>query len=299
MEFGKVQNINKVDFTLPADHSGIKKILGGKRFLKPEIFVGLPEWVNEGFPGKIYPTNIQSKDYVKYYGRQFNSVELNATLYRIPDLSTVKRWLDAVPENFKFCPKIHQSISHSEDISQCKELIYEFHKTVLHFENKLGTCFLQLPPTFGATRLNQLLDFLDACPIRDLAIELRHENWFSKTESLDILCNYMYKNNLSLVLTDVAGRRDVSHQRLTNKTAFIRFVANNIFVSDYKRMDDWIEKINRWLELGLERLYFFIHAPDKSMCPELSLYFIHNLNKISGTKVVPPKICESNPPELF
>jgi uncharacterized protein YecE (DUF72 family) len=299
MEFGKVQDISHVDFSLAADHPGIKKILGGKRTQKPEIFVGLPEWVNEGFLGKIYPLNAQSKDFVKYYGKQFNSVELNATLYRIPELSTVKRWRDAVPENFRFCPKIHQSISHSEDISQCKNLIKQFHETVLNFENKLGTCFLQLPPVFGSSRLDQLLDFLDHCPIRDLAIELRHESWFGKTEALDLLCNYMYKNNLSLVLTDVAGRRDVSHQRLTNKTAFIRFVANNVLSSDYKRMDDWLEKINKWLKSGLERLYFFIHAPDKSMCPELSIYFINHLNKIAGIKVTPPMINENRSPELF
>jgi hypothetical protein len=138
MEFGKVQNINYVDFSLAADHSGIKKILGGQPSSELAIFVGLPEWVNEGFPGKIYPMNVQSKDYVKYYGKQFNSVELNATLYRIPEPSTIKRWRDAVGENFKFCPKIHQSISHSEDISQCKELIHEFHDITLHFGNKLG-----------------------------------------------------------------------------------------------------------------------------------------------------------------
>lgn len=299
MEFGKVQDISQIDFSLKADHPGVKKILGGKPFPKPEIFVGLPEWTNEGFPGKIYPANAKSKDFVKYYGKQFNSIELNATLYRIPELSTIKRWRNAVPDNFKFCPKIHQSISHSEDISQCKKLVQEFYETVLHFENKLGTCFLQLPPVFGSSRLDQLLDFLDDCPIRDLAVELRHENWFSKTEALDVLCNYMYKNNLSLVLTDVAGRRDVSHQRLTNKTAFIRFVANNIFDSDFKRMDDWIEKIKRWLESGLERLYFFIHAPDKSKCPELSIYFISQLNKITGTKVVPPVIYENRSPGLF
>lgn len=299
MEFGKVSDISAVDFSLKADHPGIKKILGGKRYSNPELFVGLPEWANEGFPGKIYPTNARSKDFVKYYGRQFNSVELNATLYRIPELSTIERWREAVPENFRFCPKIHQSISHSEDISQCKQLIQEFYQTVLHFETNLGTCFLQLPPVFSTSRLDQLLEFLDHCPIRDLAIELRHESWFSKTDALDVLCNYMYKNNLAIVLTDVAGRRDVSHQRLTNKTAFIRFVANNVLPSDFKRMDAWIEKINNWLEMGLERLYFFLHAPDKSKCPELSIYFIDGLNRMAGTKVVRPVIQENRSPELF
>ncbi len=299
MEFGRLENIEQVDFSLAADHRSIKKILGQKRSEHINVYVGCPEWVNEGFIGKIYPSNAKPKDFVKYYGAQFNSVELNATLYRVPDVSTIKRWRNAVPGKFKFCPKLHQSISHSEDISKCKTLIKEFHEAVSYFENTLGTCFLQLPPNFSTARLDLLLDFLDTNPIRDLAVELRHESWFSRTEILDLLCNYLYKNNYSLALTDVAGRRDVSHQRLTNKTAFIRFVANNKLPSDFKRMDDWVEKINAWLELGLERLYFFIHAPDKSMCPELSTYFISELNKRSGLKVAPPVIYSNKPPELF
>jgi uncharacterized protein YecE (DUF72 family) len=299
MEFGRLKNIDHVDFSFPADHKGVKKVLGGQPAKTVEVYVGCPVWAHEGLAGKIYPPKSQSKDYLKHYSRQFNSIELNATLYQVPSPVTVTRWTDSVNDHFKFCPKIHESISHSEDISKCRSLIHHLHEIYAGFGKKLGTCLLQLPPNFNPAKLDLLLDFLDHCPVRDLAIELRHEGWFGKTEALDTLSNYLYKNNFCLCITDVAGRRDVLHMRLANKTAFIRFTANNLHPTDFRRLDDWINRIIIWIGQGLEKIYFFVHTPDKSLCPELAIYFIENLNKKTGLNIVPPAINKNNSLGLF
>ncbi len=291
MKFGRLENIESIDFSLPPDHPGIKKILGGKRFENIGTYVGSVVWADENLVKKIYPERAGSKNYVKYYGKQFNTIELNATHYRVPDKETVKRWSDAVPEGFKFCPKVHESISHTQNITQSIELAQNFNDTIQAFGNKLGTSFLQLPPTFNTKGLNYLLEFLDVNPIRKLAIELRHESWFEEgNEELKTLCNYLYKNNISLVITDVAGRRDVLHQRLTNKTAFIRFVANDLHATDYTRMNEWVQRLNEWIQQGLEEFYFFMHSPDKGLTADLAVYFINRLNKVVGLKMKAPKI---------
>lgn len=297
MKFGRLEDINAVDFSFPSPHAGTAKILGGSKSNHLQVYVGAPVWNDPGFPGKIYPPKARDKDFVKYYGRQFNTIELNATHYRVPDEATVKRWADAVPVGFKFCPKIHQGISHSPDISRCIPEINHFHKVVSGFGEKLGCCFLQLPPAYEARHLNILLEFLDHCPIRDMAIEVRHESWFTDTAALNYLCNYLYKNNLSLNITDVAGRRDVLHQRLTNKTAFIRFVGNDLHPSDFKRLDDWVERLTLWIQTGLEQLYFFIHTPDKSLVPEMAIHFISRLNKANALHLSPPVIRKIMPGE--
>jgi uncharacterized protein YecE (DUF72 family) len=291
MEFGRLQNIESIDFSLPPDHPGIKKILGGKRSDVIGAYVGSVVWADESLAKKIYPERAGSKNYVKYYGKQFNTIELNATHYRVPDKETVKRWAEAVPEGFKFCPKVHESISHTQNITQSVEQAQYFNDTIQAFGNKLGTSFLQLPPTFNTKGLHYLLDFLDVNPIRKLAIELRHESWFEEgNEELKILCNYLYKNNIALVITDVAGRRDVLHQRLTNKTAFIRFVANDLHATDYIRMNEWVQRISGWIQQGLEEFYFFMHSPDKGLTADLAVYFINRLNKVVGLKMKVPKI---------
>lgn len=279
-----------VDFSLPADHPGLQKILGGERSKNLRVYAGCPEWVNDGFPGKIYPLNAQPKDYVKYYAQQFNSIELNASHYRVPDAKTVKRWTGVVPDGFKFCPKIHQDISHAPDISRSGELIHAFQESISHFGDHLGTCFMQMPPHFATASFESLIKFLGFCPVRNLSLELRHASWFSETEALNALCNYLYRNSLGLVITDVAGRRDVLHMRLTNRTAFIRFVANNLHATDFMRLDDWIRRLTDWIEMGLETLYFFIHTPDKGLCPELADYFIRRLNVAAGLDLKAPVI---------
>lgn len=300
MQFGRVADINSVDFTFPVSHPGTEKILGGTKSETVSVFVGAPVWSDPGFPGKIYPAGAREKDFVKYYGRQFNCIELNATHYRVPEPVTIQRWADAVPAGFKFCPKIHQSISHHSDISRCVSEMYAFHERVLELGEKLGPCFIQLPPGFGTNSLQRLIAFLDQSAVRDMAIELRHESWFTDTAALNSLCNYLYKNKFTLCITDVAGRRDVLHQRLTNKTAFVRFVANDLHPNDLKRMDDWVARLSLWIEKGLERLYFFIHTPDKSFTPELAIYFIKHLNAATGLNVVPPQIIGALPDsELF
>jgi uncharacterized protein YecE (DUF72 family) len=293
MKFGKIENIDHVDFTFPPSHPGTEKILGGVKNKTFHVHIGAAVWNDPGFPGKIYPPRTKDKDFLKFYGKQFNCIELNATHYRIPDPNTVKRWREMVPEGFKFCPKIHQSISHSSDINHRIGEVNAFYESILHFKNKLGSCFLQLPPTFESKHLELLIEFLDNSPIHDLAVELRHQSWFTDTKALNYLCNYLFKHDLSLNITDVAGRRDVLHQRLTNKTAFVRFVANDLHPSDFLRLDDWVQRLTTWIVHGLEQIYFLIHTSDKSLTPELAIYFINRLNKANHLALQPPKIIEN------
>jgi uncharacterized protein YecE (DUF72 family) len=91
------------------------------------------------------------------------------------------------------------------------------------------------------------------------------------------------------VLTDVAGRRDVLHMRLTSPSAMIRFVGNSLHPTDYTRIDDWVERLKMWFDSGLKQLYFFVHEPDNITSPELATYFINQLNKACGFNVKPPK----------
>ncbi len=301
MDFGKLGNIEGVDFTLPPDHAGVGKVLGGTKAAHVKVYVGAPVWADEGFVGKIYPAKAKSKDYVKYYGAQFNSIELNSSHYRVPDEDTIHKWTGMVPGGFRFSPKIHQGISHAPALIPVIPQMTDLLKQLALFREHLGMSFMQLPPHFGTSRLDELLTFLDAVMARHMALELRHESWFKDCDEMKHLCNYLYKNKLCLNITDVAGRRDVLHQRLTCKTAFIRFTANDLHPTDFTRMDAWVQRLATWIELGLEELYFFIHTPTKGLTPELAIYFIREFNKRTGLKLEAPKLLatQQEPGTLF
>lgn len=290
MDFGRTKELDSVKYTLPQNHMGIEKVLGTVKCVNPKIYIGGVLWSDESFVGTIYPHRARAINYSKYYTRQFNTIELNSTHYRIPEIQKIQKWYEESPHDFRFCPKIPQDISHSRNLAETIDYLNEFNNVIKAFQHKLGMCFLQLPPHFAPNRLNELLSFLDQCSIRNLAIELRHPEWFTEKLALNVLSNYLYKNNMTLVLTDTPMRRDVLHMRLTNKTAFIRFNANDKHESDYKRINEWIERLYEWMQLGLETIYLFIHTPTQVNMPELVTYFIQQLKKECGISLTPPKI---------
>jgi hypothetical protein len=90
---------------------------------------------------------------------------------------------------------------------------------------------------------------------------------------------------IATVITDVAGRRDVLHQRLTSTTAFIRFNGYGLHPTDYTRIDAWVKCLNRWMDQGLQTVYFFIHQQNINHAPVLVNYLIDKLKQESGIEL--------------
>jgi uncharacterized protein YecE (DUF72 family) len=289
MDFGKLPNIDEINFSLPADHAGVNKVLGGERSADLKVYVGAPVWNDPGYIGTLYPSSAKTSSYLKYYARQFNCIELNATHYKIPEAATVAKWKKSVNDKFKFCPKVPQTISHAVRFEETIPEMNYFIEAVKALEENLGTCFLQLPPTFSAKGKDTLMHFLDYINPVELSVELRHPDWFEKPDDLKELSNFLYKKKMGLLVTDVAGRRDVMHMRLTNKTAMVRFQAHDLHPTDYQRLDEWIERCKDWIDNGLETLYFFLHLHDKSHTVTLADYFIKRLNQHLHKKLLAPQ----------
>ncbi len=275
MIFGKVEDPSIVDFTLPADHAGTRKALRQSK-KKPQIYVGCAKWNRTDLKG-FYPRG--TKDELTYYSTQFNSIELNTTFYRIPDVQLVETWRDKTPEDFKFFPKITNTISHYKRLKEVRSLVDEFCLNVSHFEEKLGMVFLQLHDNFTHKDFDRLKEFITSFPVGiPLAIELRNHSWFNDEQISTELYSFLEEKGITNIIVDTAGRRDLLHMRLTTSTAFIRYVGAN-HPSDYTRLDDWVERAGNWFENGLENLYFFVHQNIEEESPLLSTYFIQKLNE--------------------
>jgi len=280
LKFGKLANIDQVDFTLPQDATGTVTVLEKLPPSKPQLYVGCTGWGMKEWVGTVYPPKTKAKDYLHHYARQFGTIELNTTHYRIPTLETVSKWRDTVPIDFRFCPKIPQSISHSRDLGLSGDNTMRFCENISELGEKLGSCFVQLPPYFGFDRLGLLTKFLEKFPQNiPLALELRHESWFETPTNFEAVFEMMQGLNISPVITDVAGRRDVLHQRLTNHTVLIRWVGNALHPTDYTRIDAWVQRLKTWFEAGLQQVFFFPHEPDNILAPEIATYFIKKINE--------------------
>lgn len=295
MKFGQVEDPSKIDFTLPKDHPKTSEILSEKGGKLEELYIGCAKWNKTDLKG-FYPRG--TKDELTYYATQFNSIELNATFYGMPSPEQVITWREKTPDDFKFFPKITNTVSHFRRLLNITDVVTQFATAVLNFEEKLGMVFLQLHDNFKPKDYDRLEKFVKEWPQEvPLAIELRNEEWFANEEVFNTTCELFEKHNITNIIVDTAGRRDMLHMRLTTPVAFIRYVGANA-ESDYTRLDDWLLRLSEWKKQGIEKIYFCVHQNLEKASPLLSAHLIQQLNEKWGTEIVVPKLA-TEAPTLF
>jgi len=294
MKFGQVSNPEEIDFTIPKDHKDTKRVLQKSDNDDFEAYVGCAKWNKADLKG-FYPKG--TKNELEYYSTQFNSIELNATFYRLFPAEQFEKWKETVPNGFKFFPKLGQDISHWSRLKDTEKAVDEYIYNISHLEEKLGMPFLQMHNNFAPKDFDRVEAFVKHWPDDfPLAIEFRHTDWYNNEDVSGKLYSLLEENNVANVIVDTAGRRDLMHMRLTTSVAFVRYVGAN-HKTDYARLDDWIERLKSWKKLGLNKLYFFVHQNIEKESPLLSAYFIEKLNKELGTDLHIPN--SPNSPTLF
>ncbi len=285
MKFGKVEQPELIDFSLPETHEDTFQLLSNQEKEPLEVYVGCAKWNKRDLKG-FYPRG--TKDELPYYAGHFNSIEMNTTFYHFPKREQVKIWKDKTPDGFKFFPKITNTISHFKQLKEVKDLLYAYCEEILHFEEKLGMVFLQVHGNFSPKRFERLEKaIMDFPPEVPLAVEVRHPEWFESPGN-DTLYQLLAQHHKSNIIVDTAGRRDMLHMRLSTPSAFVRWVGAN-HETDYERLDEWVERIHDWKAAGLQQLYFFVHQNIEVESPLLSAYFIEKLNQKIGTELKVPQ----------
>ena len=282
MKFGQVENPGAIDFTLPPDAPQTSKILSSHKSAAPfEVYVGCAKWNRTDLKG-FYPRG--TKDELEYYATQFNSIELNATFYGMPKWEQVETWRNKTPEDFKFFPKVSDLITHYRRLNNVEEPIQTFSNAVSNFQEKLGMAFMQLHDNFKPKDFAKLEAALRMFPKGfPLAVEVRNAEWFEPS-MLEQFCRLLEELNMVNIIVDTAGRRDMLHMRLTSGDAFVRYVGAN-HPSDIDRLDDWIDRIEKWRSEGLNKLYFFVHQNIELESPLLATHFIQKMNERFGLEL--------------
>lgn len=287
MKFGKVEDPGSIDFTLPPDHPQTKEVL--QNFASQSfnnVSIGCAKWNRKDLKN-FYPRG--TKEELTYYSTQFNSIELNATFYRMWPVEQFQSWRDKTGDDFKFFPKVPRLISHIKRLANADELVTDYTANLLGLEQKLGMVFLQMPENFQPKWMERIPEFFKKWPREiPLAFEVRHQDWHQDEAVSDELNSILKEYNIANVITDSAGRRDLLHMRLTSDTAFIRYNGAN-HDSDYTRLDDWVDRLEDWYDQGLKNVYFFVHQNLEEASPLLSAHFIKKMNERFGLSIKIPQ----------
>ena len=288
MKFGKVEDIKGIDYSLPEIPQETILMLNqfendGDDF---EVYVGGARWAKAELKGFFPP---KTKDELSYYSTQFNAIEMNGTFYSSPKKEQIITWKNKTPSDFRFFPKVPQSISHYSRLLNVQEKLWTFLDAVTLFEEKLGMAFLQLHDNFAPKDFDRLTEFVQKFPKGyPFAVEVRNEEWFKNPELFEQYAQLLQENYMTNVIVDTSGRRDVLHLRLTSPHLFVRF-ASAYDAIDYERLDDWIKVIKTLKENGLKSVNFFIHQGLQGEEELYATYFVEKLNKELGLNVRVPR----------
>ena len=145
---------------------------------KTRIKLGTQSWSWQHWVGRFYPPGTRPDEYLTFYSKVFDTVEIDTTFYGIPKRSTVLYWATKVADGFRFAPKMPQVITHANGLMGGYGDLTTFLERVSLLGDKLGPILVQLPPTFGYHNLDALRGLLyllrkSAEDLR-LAIEFRN-----------------------------------------------------------------------------------------------------------------------------
>src|SRR5580765_8500490 len=88
------------------DHlAGSKGDGRGPQRAKVTFHVGTSGWHYRHWLGSFYPPGLAASKMLEWYARQFDTVEINNTFYRLPPESVLETWRETVPGGFRFALK--------------------------------------------------------------------------------------------------------------------------------------------------------------------------------------------------
>ena len=189
------------------------------------------------------------------YAEQFDTVELNATFYRLPRESTVEHWREQAPPGFCYAVKVGQFGSHRMKLRDPSSWLAKHLDRVCRLGDALGPNLVQLPPRWR--RDTQRLDeFLTVAPktIR-WAVELRDPSWLH-----DDVFEVLRRHGAALCIHDLLEDHP---WELTTDWAYLRFhgpdAINRRYHGRYgaRRLRTAAQRMEGWLVDGHDVFAYF------------------------------------------
>jgi len=219
-----------------------------------QIHIGTSGWHYAGWREKFYPRGVKTADWLEYYARYFDCVELNSSFYRFPGSNTVEGWLAKTPSNFIFALKASRYITHQKKLRDCREALQRFLNQAEAFADKLGPVLFQLPPRWRANP-QRLAEFLELLPsgLR-YAMEFRDHSWHCP-EVWDLLAEH----GVAWCQYELEGF--LAPERLTTDMVYLRLhgPGENAYRGSYDEavLRAWAARLKRWSQGGYQVWVFF------------------------------------------
>lgn len=218
-----------------------------------DVRIGCSGWNYPHWREVFYPPRLSESRWLEHYASVFDTVELNASFYRLPTRNSAERWAAATPERFCFAVKASRYLTH---VKRMREVAKGFALLRERIEplvdaGKLGPILWQLPESFHRDD-ERLAGALAALPEGRHAFEFRHASWFVP-EALELL----REHGAALVIGDHPERPFQLHE-LTTDWTFVRFHVGRGKGGNYTpaQLEEWAARIRAWRREADAYVYF-------------------------------------------
>jgi uncharacterized protein YecE (DUF72 family) len=184
--------------------------------IRGSIHIGCSGWVYKHWRGILYPEGLAQTRWFHRYAEEFDTVEINASFYRVPKAETFDGWRNKAPEGFCYAVKVNRFITHLKKLVGVEETLNEFVALARKLGPALGPLLYQLPPSLKLN-LDRLEAFLKLIPA-DLGnvFEFRNTSWY-EPETYALLDRY----GASFCVHDMPGSK--TGRIAVGPIAYVRF----------------------------------------------------------------------------
>lgn len=216
--------------------------------------LGTSGWNYRHWRGRFYPPGLPSGRWLAYYARQFDTVEVNYSFYRLPTVEQVGRWRAAVPPGFVFAVKGSRFLTHVRRLVGVEEGLAKLVERLRPLGEQAGPLLWQLPPGMEADP-GRLEAFLAALPRSYRhTVEFRHASWHREG-----VYGLLAKYGCALCIAD---RPDLPRVvRLTADWSYLRFHQGEAADGHYPegQLRWWAEQIQGLRGAGAGTVYAYFN----------------------------------------
>ncbi|WP_229022802.1 DUF72 domain-containing protein [Actinomarinicola tropica] len=219
------------------------------------IRVGTSGWDYADWRGVVYPEGLPKRRWFEHYTSLFDTVELNATFYRLPAPETVARWAAQAPEGFTYAVKVGQFGTHRKKLKDPAGWLARHLERVDVLGPSEGPNLIQLPPRWRRN-LERLDELLTVAPrSHGWAVELRDPSWVHD-DTFDLLARHGAALCLHDLLVDHPWER-------TADWTYLRFHGPDALAEPYqgaygrRRLGHVAERLEPWIADGVDVWAYF------------------------------------------
>ncbi len=220
---------------------------------KGTLLIGTSGWVYEHWRGVFYPEDMRESEWLGFYMKHFDTVEINNTFYHLPSKNSFISWHRCAKKGFVYALKVSRYITHMRKLLEPEKPLSLFMERATLLKENLGPLLFQLPPRW---RVNpeRLKEFTEKLPQGIRAVfEFRDQSWF---------CEAVYKilkqKGIALCLYHMPGF--TTPAAITAGFVYIRFHGSGtLYGGRYERefLKKWAKTISGFIKDGLDVYVYF------------------------------------------